>query len=67
MLPNKSMTIYLSVGMIVVLFVIGLVARRLDTIAIQELQARRPTWQAILSVPYRNLLLLRFPNPRAAK
>ena len=67
MLPSRSVTLSLSIGMIVVLLVIGLAARRLDAIAINELREHRPAWQAILSVPYRTLLFLRFPDLRAAK
>ncbi len=65
MMPDRSLTLALSVGMVAVLFVIGLAGRRLDASALSELREHRQAWQALLSTPHRKLALLRFPDMRA--
>ena len=59
----------LIVGFIVTvaLVVVGLAVRRADAGVIQELQANRRTWEAILSMSGRDVLLMRFPNLRVAR
>jgi len=47
--------------------VVGLAVRRADAGVIQELQANRRTWEAILSMSGRDVLLMRFPNLRVAR
>ena len=53
----------LIVGVIVTvaLVLVGLAVRRADVGVIQELQANRRTWEAILSMSGRDVLLMRFP------
>jgi len=59
----------LIVGVIVTvaLVLVGLAIRRADVGVIQELQANRRTWEAILSMSGRDVLLMRFPNLRVAR
>jgi ribosomal protein S27AE len=56
----------LIVGVIVTvaLVLVGLAVRRADVGVIQELQANRRTWEAILSMSGRDVLLMRFPDLR---
>jgi ribosomal protein S27AE/uncharacterized membrane protein len=56
----------LIVGVIVTiaLVLVGLAVRRADVGVIQELQANRRTWEAVLSMSGRDSLLMRFPNLR---
>ena len=58
--------IALIVGVIVTvaLVLVGLAVRRADVGVIQELQANRRTWEAILSMSGRDVLLMRFPDLR---
>jgi hypothetical protein len=58
--------IALIVGVIVTvaLVLVGLAVRRADAGVIQELQANRRTWEAILSMSGRDVLLMRFPAAR---
>lgn len=57
----------LIIGIIItfVLLAIGLSIRRADAQVIQELQAHRRAWEAILSMSSRDAFLMRFPNVRA--
>jgi len=67
LMPNNQVTIPISVVMIVVLLLIGLAGRRFDSAANQELREHRPAWAAVLSMPYRDIFLLRFPDVRAGE
>ncbi len=51
----------------IALVVIGLNMRRSDVEVIQELQANRPAWEAILAMTSREALLMRFPAARKTR
>ena len=59
-LGNQSALI-IGAAITVVLVVIGLSVRRSDAKVIQELQANRPVWEAILAMTGWEALLMRFP------
>ena len=64
---NTSGVILLWLAAAVTLVLIGLAIRRTDASVIQELQANRHAWEAILSMPNRDALLMRFPYTRATR
>ena len=64
-LGNQSALI-IGVAITIALVVIGLSVRRNDVEVIQELQANRPIWEAILAMTGREALLMRFPAARKA-
>jgi len=62
-LGNPSALI-IGAAITIALIVIGLNMRRSDAEVIQELQANRPAWGAILAMTGRAALLMRFPAAR---
>jgi choline-glycine betaine transporter len=56
-----------ALAVTVALVLVGLVIRRADANAIQELQAHRHTWAGILSMSSRDALLMRIPDTRLHK
>ena len=61
---GNPIALILGVVVTVVLVLVGLAIRRADVGVIQELQANRRTWEAILSMSGRDVLLMRFPDLR---
>ena len=61
---GNQMALIVGVIVTVALVLVGLVVRRADVGVIQELQANRRTWEAILSMSGRDVLLMRFPDLR---
>jgi ribosomal protein S27AE len=64
-LGNQS-TLIIGIAITIALVVIGLSVRRTDAEVIQELQANRPVWEAILAMTGWEALLMRFPAARKA-
>jgi ribosomal protein S27AE len=64
-LGNQSALI-IGAAVAIALVMIGLRARRSDVEVIQELQANRPIWEAILAMTGWEALLMRFPAARKA-
>ena len=64
-LGNQSALI-IGAAIAIALVMIGLRVRRSDVEVIQELQANRPTWEAILAMTGWEALLMRFPATRKA-
>jgi hypothetical protein len=64
-LGNQSALI-IGAAITIALVVIGLRVRRSDVEVIQELQANRPIWEAILAMTGWEALLMRFPVARKA-
>jgi hypothetical protein len=64
-LGNQSALI-IGAAITIALIVIGLSVRRSDVEVIQELQANRPVWEAILAMTGWDALLMRFPAVRKA-
>jgi len=58
---GNQMALIVGVVVAVALVLVGLAVRRADVGVIQELQANRRTWEAILSMSGRDVLLMRFP------
>ena len=61
---GNQMALILGVVVTLALVLVGLAIRRADVGVIQELQANRRTWEAILSMSGRDVLLMRFPDLR---
>jgi hypothetical protein len=65
-LGNPSALI-IGVAVTIALVVIGLNMRRNDIEVIQELQANRPAWEAVLAMTSLEAMLMRFPAARKAR
>jgi membrane protein implicated in regulation of membrane protease activity len=64
MMLGDSTTLIIGLAAAVALILIGLAAQRMSQAVIEELQANRPVWSAVLAMSNWDALLMRFPDAR---
>ena len=63
---GSQTTLVIGLAIAVVLVFIGLAAQHMNAAVIEELQANRPVWSAVLAMSNWEALLMRFPDMRRA-